>query len=169
MKKILNIAVIMALCGFIVTGCTLFKKKDKPNKVDAPEKPIENVDAPVAVDVGNDILKLPLAQTGSFVGITQATMPAQGFIVIRDDLFGQPGVVVGVSDVLPAGMSENITVPLRVGQTTGSIYYASVFLDDGDLLFRQTDDEVLTDESGSVKLVKFNIQEAGDFEADIKF
>ena len=149
---------ILVIGLFLLSGCfwTWGKK--------APALP--KLTGPI---VGSERMQLHDQQTGNTIRVSKISLDRPGFLVIRDDLFGQPGVVVGVSDLLPAGQSTEVSMELTVEQSTSNVYYAMLYLDSGDGIFRQLDDEVITDTQGNPAVVSFTVTETGGEPTDILF
>ncbi len=49
---------------------------------------------------------------GTTIIVASVTLPAPGFIALHSNADGGPGPVIGHSDLLPVGTSENVTITL---------------------------------------------------------
>jgi hypothetical protein len=49
---------------------------------------------------------------GTTIVVASVTLPAPGFIAVHGNADGAPGAVIGHSDLLPVGTSENVVVTL---------------------------------------------------------
>jgi len=72
---------------------------------------------------------------GRVVEVASVSFTAPGFVVIQSDGGGVPGTVLGVSPMLFAETSELVEIPLTTELQTGSMYFASLYHDDGDGVF----------------------------------
>jgi len=91
-------------------------------------------------------------QTQVLIGYV--VLSAAGYVVVYDDNDGVPGEVVGVSDLLEDG-GEHILMRVDEPLQDGEIYYAMLFHDDGDGLFRALSDTQAIDSTDSVILMTF--------------
>ncbi len=77
----------------------------------------------------------------SFVVVKSAIFPAGGFVVIRNDLLGEFGDIIGQSDYFPAGYETSVTAILDRDSQIGQSLYAVLYQDDGDRIFDSTKDQ----------------------------
>lgn len=68
-------------------------------------------------------------EPGRSVTIDSATLTANGFIVIHSDKDGQPGLVIGDSDLLAAGTHAATTIKLTRAAKKGETLYAMLHTD----------------------------------------
>lgn len=101
-------------------------------------------------------LSVPAEQLpGTQVAISKVTLSTNGWLVVYNDLNGQPGSILGAR-YYPAGTYENITFNLQVGTTADNTYYVLLHNDDGKVVnstygtyeFDHTKDLALTDSTG---------------------
>lgn len=69
---------------------------------------------------------------GKEILITKVQLSKPGFVVIHKDDGGQPGDIVAVGELLPAGESEDITLTVNEGLKIGEEYIAMLHGDDGN-------------------------------------
>jgi plastocyanin len=71
------------------------------------------------------------AQTsdGTTVTVANVELPAAGFIAVHSDGGGSPGPVIGVSDLLPAGASRDVSIALAEPLATDSTVFPMVHID----------------------------------------
>ena len=81
-------------------------------------------------------------------------LAAPGFVVIFDDKDGVPGSIIGSSELLADG-GEHLIVELDEALKDGSVYYAMLYLDNGDGVFDPNTDTQATDSEDSVVLMSF--------------
>jgi len=66
---------------------------------------------------------------GSSVLIDSVTLPATGFIVLREDVAGSPGALVGLSEVIGPGRIDEVPVAFFVPLDDDAIIHAAVHID----------------------------------------
>jgi plastocyanin len=101
---------------------------DEP-AAEAPAEEPAAADAPADEPAG-DVPISPSALTladqegdGTTVTVDAVDLPAPGFIAVHGDGGGSPGPVIGVSDLLPAGTTNGVTVTLDEPLTeTGTVF-----------------------------------------------
>jgi hypothetical protein len=80
---------------------------------------------------------------GASVAVAAVTLPGPGFVAIQSDVAGQPGAVLGVSGILPAGTSA-VVVALEPAITSDQQLHAVAYVDrDEDGLVEITGDPPL--------------------------
>ncbi|MFA4845934.1 MAG: hypothetical protein WC654_05225 [Patescibacteria group bacterium] len=92
-------------------------------------------------------------------------LSAPGFVVIFNDAGGVPGVPIGMSDFLTEG-GEHLAVPLEESLQEGQIYYAMLYLDDGNGEFSADTDTQAADSEDSVVLMSFLASHDADPESE---
>jgi len=127
------------------------------------------VEAPVVDDtqgvevISIDNVIVPDQASGDQVFIEKVLLKSDGFggyVVIHrvtDD--GAPGEIVGVSNYLEPGISENFLITLNEGQTVdiGESVIAMLHADDGDKVFDVALDGAIVNDQGAVVMALFNI------------
>ena len=88
----------------------------------------------------------------SSVRVGFVVLAAPGFVVIFSDQDGVPGQAIGHSDWLEDG-GEHLIVPLYETLQEDEVYYAVLFLDDGDGEFDEQEDTQAIDSEDSVVLM----------------
>jgi hypothetical protein len=88
------------------------------------------------------------------IRIDKVVLPQEGFVAIHADAGGVPGAVVATSGVLSSG-EQTVTITSDKALNSGGVYYAVVYVDDGDGVFQTPQDTALTDEQGSVVSMSF--------------
>ncbi len=84
---------------------------------------------PAPLDPAITVLGQPIR--GSAISITHVVAPADGWVLVRADLHGAPGAVIGFVGVR-AGASDNVRVPLDLTQLTTHLF-ATLHSDAGEL------------------------------------
>ncbi|HWL49436.1 MAG TPA: hypothetical protein VNT92_06125 [Acidimicrobiia bacterium] len=96
---------------------------------------------------------------GTTIVIASVTLPSAGFIAIHGDAEGEPGPVVGHSDLLPAGDSTDVTVTLDEPLTESGTLHPMVHIDineNGEYEFFPPDETIDTpgmDDAGGVAVI----------------
>ncbi|MDD4761702.1 MAG: hypothetical protein PHZ25_01615 [Candidatus Pacebacteria bacterium] len=100
------------------------------------------------------LLKVENQLSGSSVSISSVSLSAPSWIVIREDLDGKMGNILGAL-WLSLGSYENQTVELLRETVSGKKYYALVFFDDGDKKFDQKNDLPFKNDNGEMIISEF--------------
>lgn len=83
---------------------------------------------------------------GATVEVAEVTLPAPGFVALHADEDGIPGVILGVSGLLPAGASGGVALALERPLDTTQAVFAVAYVDrDGDGVAGITDADSLDD------------------------
>jgi hypothetical protein len=83
---------------------------------------------------------------GETVVVAEVTLPAAGFVALHADEDGVPGVILGLSDLLPEGSSTAVTLSLERPLDTTQAVIAVAYVDrDGDGVAGLTDAESADD------------------------
>jgi hypothetical protein len=81
--------------------------------------------------------------TGDAITISSVDLPAAGFVVLREDDLGRPGRFLGVSDLLPAGVTTDLEVAFDEPIGISAVVFASLYVDrDEDGVLSLGDDAV---------------------------
>ena len=91
-------------------------------------------------------------EAGNVVHIAQAVFEKEAWVAIREDRDGQLGNILGAYRY-PAGTNSG-SVELMRGTIAGNIYYAVIYIDDGDKEFDFKKD-ALVEENSKVLVAKF--------------
>ena len=112
MRKLLLILAVVALvaaaCGDSGDGDAASAPTTAPTTAAPTTTEAEPavVDSPASIEVDGQ------ASTGSTIVVRSVDLPAAGFVVVHADNDGAPGMVIGHSDLLPAGVSTDVVVTL---------------------------------------------------------
>lgn len=93
---------------------------------------------------------------GTTVEIASVTMPSDGWVVLREDVAGSPGEIVGISAMLRQGTIARVPIPFFVPIADDVIVHASIHIDidrDGVFTYEPPDslvDEIATFANGSI-------------------
>jgi len=93
---------------------------------------------------------------GFVVYVDAVTLAQDGWIVVQEDIEGQPGPILGAAR-RDQGTYENIDVELLRNTEEGNIYYATIYSDDGDKEFDNKTDGPITTSSGNPVMTTFEI------------
>lgn len=87
------------------------------------------VDETAPVTGPSSIDAIAQAGDGTSVVVASIVLPTDGFIVIHGDNSGAPGPVIGHSDLLPAGESIDVVVPLDVALGASGMVFPMAHVD----------------------------------------
>lgn len=131
-KKLIIIAIVIIISSFIVF---FFKYRLMPK----PTTSSGLVISKNAIYVAGQI-------PGSSVLVAMVRLEKPGFVVIHEDLNGQPGKILGQSNLIEVGEKENLPV-IELSRATqdGETIYAMLHFDNGDGNFDATKDKPIID------------------------
>lgn len=98
-------------------------------------------------------LEVPDQFPGSIVYVSNANLPAGGWVAVRQVVGGQPAMVIGQSYFGPDSRIGNIE--LSEVTMEGQSYVAEVYTDDGDESFATSTDALVVSETGLPLSVPF--------------
>ncbi len=78
-----------------------------------------------------------------------------GFVVIHKNANGQPGEIIGVSELLEAGESRSVSILANL--TAGESYFAMLHADNGNGQFSAELDAAFVDEKGDPIMGRFEV------------
>ncbi len=78
---------------------------------------------------GADIIFTDQRIEGSSVIVDSVTLPATGFVVLREDVAGSPGALVGLSEVIGPGRIDLVPVAFFVPLDDDAVIHAAVHID----------------------------------------
>ncbi len=166
MKKLLAVGSVLALfgAGCALTSQTAVKTQTRSDVAEAPRPnpapPAPAEVAPQAAPIGSSGIVVADQKTGAEVKIGNVVLAKQGYVVIHADENGKPGKILGVSALLNAGETRDVTVKLRV--EPGVSYWAMLHSDNGNKKFSDAD-QPTTNERGEVVMKRF----AGEGKMDV--
>ncbi len=83
---------------------------------------------------------------GSSMLVSVVRLEKPGFVVIHEDASGEPGKILGVSNLLPVGETENPpSIALSDATADGETVYAMLHSDNGDGKFDAANDKPVLD------------------------
>ena len=174
----MNKKIIYLIVGLIVIAIALFafNKFLKEEVIEEPiitETPEEE---PVEIISVNNLV-VPDQAPGSEVFVEKVLLKtdgAGGFVVVyRVTEEGEAGDIIGVSEYLEPGVTENLVVALNEGETVqvGDTIIAILHTDSGDGVWNFETDTSITDDEGNVVQVTFtildNLEDVPGFEAKL--
>lgn len=123
-----------AIAAVVVLALSACGGDDDSAEEPAVEEPA--AEEPAADEPAAEVPITPSALTlsdqegdGSSVTVDAVDLPAAGFIAVHGDGGGSPGPVIGVSDLLPAGTTTDVTVGLDEPLTATGTVYPMVHID----------------------------------------
>ena len=66
---------------------------------------------------------------GTSIVVAEVDLPSAGFVAVHSDDDGSPGPVIGVSDLLPAGTTDDVTVRLDEPLASDAVVHPMVHID----------------------------------------
>lgn len=112
---ILAVALVAAACSYETAGTTTTTEQVVADTPPATQ--------PAAISLADQRVE------GSSLLVEAVTLPAAGFVVVREDDGGSPGAVIGVSELLPVGIVERVPVPFFVPIFEPTLVHATVQID----------------------------------------
>jgi hypothetical protein len=100
----------------------------------------------------SDSITLGAAADGK-VTVASVTLSKPGFVGIYESMGGDPGPMVGKSNLLSAGTAQNVSVSFS--GTTGKTYFAMLRADNGDGKLDEMTDNPINDASNNTVMQKF--------------
>jgi hypothetical protein len=77
----------------------------------------------------SDIVAEDQSSDGTTITVASVTLPSPGFIAVHGNSDGQPGPVIGNSELLPVGTSTNVVVALDQPLTATDMVFPMVHID----------------------------------------
>lgn len=87
---------------------------------------------------------------GKAVTANQIVLETEGYVVVHEEKNGTFGDILGFSQMLPSGISEQVTVNLSRETRDSETVYAMLHADNGDREFRAETDLPLKDDQGNI-------------------
>jgi len=98
---------------------------------------------------------------GESITVDYVLMEVKGFVAIHGEVDGKPGEVLGASDLLETGETENIVIPLTREVKGGEILFAFLHVDDGDGEFSFPGPDIpVTDDYDKIIMSMFKVGES---------
>ena len=112
-----RLALVLAAVALVAAACSDSSGDDAAPATTAPATSVPATNAPSSP--GEEVVTGPASigvdaqsSTGSTVVVGSVDLPAPGFVVVHADNDGAPGMVIGHSELLPAGVSTDVVVTL---------------------------------------------------------
>jgi S-layer glycoprotein len=170
MKKLLllgaAIALVAAACGDSGSDSDSEAPSETPTTVTETTEAMEDEtgdEMDDAVHEGSAVSADAQVSIGTSI-VASAELSAPGFIVIHSDVDGAPGPVIGNSELLPVGASEDVVIELSEFLLESSTVWPMAHLDDnenGEYDFNPPDDLTdapASDADGNVAVVATEIE-----------
>jgi hypothetical protein len=143
-KKIIIAAIIVALIG--LASSIVLMRQPKPPIAENPNTN-NQIPKPTPIVQAGTKPELTIASpqpAGAQVTVATVAIPVHGFVVIREAINGQPGKIVGASNLILFPKTEQMKIAATV--LKGKSYIAELYQDNGNGLFdSKTDQPLLTD------------------------
>lgn len=124
-------------------------------------------DTSSAMRMGEYAVYTPDQKPGNSVVVSLVALAREGFVVIHDSKDDMPGVVLGTSLLLTAEGHQSITVPLIRTSVDGELFFARLYIDNGDGIFVPKDDRPAVDSFDSPITMPFRIDRNAEDAAPI--
>ena len=174
MAKKQNVPLIIScivLVAIIIAGIWIFGGKSKPasNTVTDTGTLVDNnttASSTLSEEGGGGItgtgagILIDDQNPGRLVTVSQVSLMNPAWVVIKEDLNGKPGTVIGAR-IFDKGKNSGIVELLRA-MVIGKSYFAVVYNEDGDGKFDPKKDLVLKGTNGADVMVKFAVTKATD-------
>ena len=144
-KKPSVLLTVLAVLFLLLVGGYLFMNN---SKVNVPQSE-QNTEPPaVSMKPVNQVIVTDYS-AGESVNVAVVILANAGFAVVHEDNKGQPGEVIGVSDLLLSGEGQNVAIDLFNEIKDGDTVHVVLHQDNGDSKFVEADDAVVNDDEGS--------------------
>lgn len=147
-----RITLLLVAIGFVAAACRSSATDETTTTASVAGVPATALASVIVEDQMSD---------GTTIVVKTVELPAAGFIAVHADNGGSPGPVIGHSDLLPAGISEDVTVLLDTALEGISIVWPMAHIDmDGEYTFMPPDDaiDILSiTEDGNVAVIPVQI------------
>jgi glucose/arabinose dehydrogenase len=163
---LLALAAVASAVYFIYTTNLNVKISASPSPEIASEQKEEKEDPEVAtvsetLVAGDNYIVVSDFSPGKVVNIKKVKLSQPGYVVIHQEEVGAAGEVLGSSDLLSEGETENLSVDLSREISQGEVIYAMLHSDDGDGEFNIENDVPVEDDEGNVIMMMFVVKEGG--------
>jgi plastocyanin len=109
------------------------------------------------LDLGN-LVVVPVQFPGENFMVDFVNLTQSGFVVVYEELEGNPGVSIGSTALYPEGMYSDFQIPLTRATISGENIYIILHEDsDGDGVFNLENDRPLLDENGNQAMTVIQI------------
>ncbi len=135
--------VVLVVIVAIAFGAAFFFQGDNNTE------PVSTSDS-AGLIIGRNAIYVAEQSPSRTVSVAVARLENSGFVAIHEDNADKPGKILGVSSVLPAGETKNLT-PIALSRVTkdGETLYAMIHPDDGDGVFDPVKDNPAQDSLSS--------------------
>jgi len=131
-----RLAAMLVGIGLVAAACSTGADTASTTTV-APAATPATSPASVAVD--------DQTSDGTTIVVASVDLPSAGFVAVHADNDGSPGPVIGRSDLLPAGTTDDVTITLDTALEGTSTVFPMVHIDmdgDGEYTFQPPDNVV---------------------------
>ena len=148
MKKLLFTSLLSLL---VLAGCAA---QDANNNINLDTEETLNI------QVEDNTIQLFGQKPGRNISIALVELIKSGYVVIYEpDAQGLPGEIIGNSDLLAKGKTEEFNVSLIREVKEGEELFAVMHLDNGDSKFEAENDEIVKSKGGKFVAMSFTVNE----------
>ena len=156
MKKLIIVLVVAILVGF---GIRQYLNRSNqiavsPSPTETPT-PTETATPSATPEEANSIVAPDMQKPGSTVTVDAVMLAKAGYVVVTSDSNGKPSSGIGHSKLLPAGMSQKVTVTVSPALVKNKYYWAVLRVDNGDSVYKASDDLAAKNSKGDAVVVRF--------------
>lgn len=157
-----GIIIFIVVIIIIIAGFFLFNSFLKNNVIEQDTSPQEVIKEDASLIV-------PEQAGGTNVFIEKAFLPDGGYVVVHRAEDGKPDKIIGVSEYLQGGSSDNFLMDIDEEVVEGDILFAVLHADgNGDEKFDPLLDPLIFDNDGNPVSVEFNIVSEGALDDEVK-
>lgn len=145
------ISFALVAATLVIAGCV--NRPLTPETTNTPP-PGTKSDESNSVRVGTDAIAVNSGKD-NLVKISFVELATAGFVEIHQASNGNPGAIIGTSEYLNAGRTENFEVRTSAKMITADSYYAMLHSDDGDKTFTAATDKPVKNSAGDIIMMIF--------------
>ncbi len=153
-KKIL--AALLIVFAAAAVGYAVFLKRGASVKPASVRK--EPAEQPSGLIIGRNAIYVADQAPSGQIAIGFVVLEKPGFVVIHEEKGGKPGAILGVSNLIGSGETNNFP-PILLSRTArdGETLFAMLHRDDGDSAFNPAKDAPVRDAGGEPLMMQFLI------------
>lgn len=148
---------LLGLVGLIVVAGFVFLSGGYDAGDDVLNVPevADEVAAPFLV--GDNAIYISNQGADDFITVGLTQLAQDGYVVVHEDNGGAPGAILGSSELLAGGRTDNVRVALIRETIEGETLYGMLHFDNGDNTFNAALDTPVVDEGENITLMIFQI------------
>ena len=148
-KKIVIVGIVI----LVVVGGARYWGTDASVKQNEPTLPDDA--SSLKMVVGRNAININEQRARTLATVSFVILEKKGYVIVREMKNGNPGDIIGISALIPAGQSSHVAVALSKALEDGSTYAAMLYEDDGNEVFDSASDVPVTSDDGSGIMMEF--------------